>query len=134
VLGGAPRGALTPQQRFGNALACLLMRIFFGARHTDLGPFRAIRADALLHLRLCDLDYGWTVELQLKAAVASMRVLEVPVSCRPRAGGTSKVSGTLLGSLRAGAKILGWILGWRLALWFTSRRIPRFPRCARSGC
>jgi len=134
VLGGAGRGALTPQQRFGNALACGLMRLFFGARHTDLGPFRAIRADALAHLDLCDRDYGWTVELQLKSAVAGLRVLEIPVRARARTGGQSKISGTLLGSLRAGAKILGWVLGWRVALWFTSRRIPRFPRSAHSGC
>lgn len=134
VLGGNAHSALTPQQRFGNALACALMRLLFGARHTDLGPFRAIRADALAHLDLRDRDYGWTVELQLKAAVAGLRVLEVPVHARPRAGGRSKISGTLRGSLRAGAKILGWVIGWRLALWFTSRRIPRFPRSARSGC
>jgi glycosyltransferase involved in cell wall biosynthesis len=134
VLGGAPRGTLTPQQRLGNALACWLMRLCFGARYTDLGPFRAIRADALEHLALCDLDYGWTVELQLKAAVARMRVREIAVSCRPRSAGQSKISGSLVGSLRAGAKILGWVLGWRAALWFTSRRIPRFPGSARSGC
>jgi glycosyltransferase involved in cell wall biosynthesis len=134
VLGGAPREALSPQQRFGNALACVLMRLLFRARYTDLGPFRAIRADALAHLELVDLDYGWTVELQLKAAVAQLRVLEIPVTCRARSAGRSKISGTLLGSLGAGWKILGWILGWRLALWFTSRRIPRFPRSARSGC
>jgi glycosyltransferase involved in cell wall biosynthesis len=134
VLGGAPREALSPQQRFGNALACALMRLLFRARYTDLGPFRAIRADALEHLALSDLDYGWTVELQLKAAVAGLRVLEVPVAYRARSAGRSKISGTLLGSLGAGWKILGWILGWRLALWFTSRRIPRFPRSARSGC
>jgi glycosyltransferase involved in cell wall biosynthesis len=134
VLGGAERGSLAPQQRAGNALACFLMRVLFGARHTDLGPFRAIRADALLHLALRDLDYGWTVELQLKAAVAQLRVLEVPVSYRARAGGESKISGSLLGGLRAGIKILGWVLGWRVALWFTSRRIPRFPRSSRSGC
>jgi len=134
VLGGVPRGALTPQQRFGNALACGLMRLLFGARYTDLGPFRAIRADALEHLALGDLDYGWTIELQLKAAAARMRVREVPVGYRPRSGGESKISGTLLGSLRAGAKILGWVLGWRVALWFTSRRIPRFPGSARNGC
>jgi glycosyltransferase involved in cell wall biosynthesis len=134
VLGGAPRGALSPQQRFGNRLACALMRILFRARYTDLGPFRAIRADALEHLELGDLDYGWTVELQLKAAVAGLRVLEVPVSYRARSAGRSKISGSFAGSLRAGWKILGWILGWRAALWFTSRRIPRFPRSARSGC
>ncbi len=134
VLGGAPRAALTPQQRFGNALACVLMRLLFGARHTDLGPFRAIRADALAHLALRDRDYGWTVELQLKSAVAGLRVLEIPVRCRARTGGRSKISGTLFGSLRAGVKILGWVLGWRVALWFTSRRIPSFPRSAHSGC
>jgi len=134
VLGGQPRGALTPQQRFGNALACGLMRLLFGVRYTDLGPFRALRADALEHLARGDHDYGWTVELQLKAAAARMRVLEVPVGYRARSGGESKISGTLVGSLRAGAKILGWVIGWRIALWFTSRRIPRFPRSARSGC
>lgn len=134
VLGGGARAAgLTPQQRFGNALACSLMRVLFGARHTDLGPFRAIRADALLHLELSDLDYGWTVELQLKSAVAGLRVRELAVSSRARQGGRSKISGTLAGSLRAGAKILAWLVGWRLALWFTSRRIPRFPRSARSA-
>ncbi len=134
VLGRSGPGALTPQQRFGNALACFLMRLLFGARHTDLGPFRAIRADALEHLQMRDVDYGWTIELQLKAAVAGLRVREVPARYRARAGGTSKISGSLWGSARAGVKILGWVLGWRCALWFTSRRIPRFPRSARTGC
>jgi len=122
------RAALTPQQRFGNALACLLMRLLFGARHTDLGPFRAIRVDALRHLAMRDRDYGWTVEMQIKARVARLRVVEVPVRYRARAAGTSKVSGTLMGSLRAGWKILGWIFGWRLRLFTASARIPTFPR------
>ncbi len=122
------RAALTPQQRLGNGLACVLLRWLFGARHTDLGPFRAIRVDALRHLAMGDRDYGWTVEMQLKARVARLRVLEVPVRYRLRAGGRSKVSGTLVGTLRAGWKILGWILGWRLKLLTGRRRIPRFPR------
>jgi hypothetical protein len=72
-----------------------------------------------------DLDYGWTVEMQLKAAVAGLRVLEVPVRYRPRIG-TSKITGTLAGSFGAGRKILAWIVGWRLALLFSVRTIPRF--------
>jgi glycosyltransferase involved in cell wall biosynthesis len=124
----AARAALTPQQRFGNALACGLLRLLFGARHTDLGPFRAIRVDALRHLALRDRDYGWTVEMQLKARVAHLAVVEVPVRYRLRVAGRSKVSGTVLGSLCAGWKIVGWIVGWRLALLSAGRRIPRFPR------
>lgn len=133
---GAGSGVLPPHSRFGNALACVLMRLCFGARHTDLGPFRAIRVDALRHLRLRDEDYGWTVEMQLKARVARLRVVEVPVRYRERIG-TSKITGTLRGSIGAGIKILRWILGWRLALVRPSRRIPTFPRSgnnARRGC
>lgn len=129
----ASRAALTAQQRFGNALACALLRLLFGAHHTDLGPFRAIRVDALRHLAMRDRDYGWTVEMQLKARVARLRVVEVPVRYRLRAGGESKVSGTLVGSFRAGWKILGWILGWRLRLLTGSARIPTFPRSSTSG-
>jgi len=119
------RAALLPQARFGNRLACFLIRVLFGARYTDLGPFRAIRADALRHLRMADRDFGWTVEMQLKAAVAGLRVCEVPVRYRPRIG-TSKITGTWAGTLGASRKILTWIIGWRLALLFTARRIPRF--------
>ncbi|MCY2961397.1 MAG: glycosyltransferase family 2 protein [Planctomycetota bacterium] len=129
----ASRAALTPQQRFGNALACFLLRVLFGARHTDLGPFRAIRVDALRHLAMRDRDYGWTVEMQLKARVARLEVVEVPVRYRARVAGESKVSGTWVGSVRAGWKILGWILGWRLRLLTGGARIPRFPRPSTSG-
>lgn len=127
------RAVLTPQQRFGNALACLLLRLLFGARHTDLGPFRAIRVDALRHLAMRDRDYGWTVEMQLKARVAGLRVVEVPVRYRARIAGRSKVSGSLVGSVRAGWKILGWILGWRLQFLTGRARIPRFLRPSTSG-
>jgi glycosyltransferase involved in cell wall biosynthesis len=125
MIDAASRAVLLPQARFGNLLACCLMRVLFGARHTDLGPFRAIRVDALKHLRMGDRDYGWTVEMQLKAAVARLRVREVPVRYRARIG-ESKITGTLAGSLGAARKILTWIVGWRIALLFSSRRIPRF--------
>lgn len=110
ILGEREPGALTPPQRFGNALACALLRWGYGTRCTDLGPFRAIRWHALQRLRMCDPDYGWTVEMQIKAARLGLRSVEVPVSYRRRAGGESKVSGTVRGALGAGSKIL-WLLG-----------------------
>ncbi len=126
VLGGARMDALLPQAWFGNRLACALMRLLFGARYTDLGPFRAIRVGALEHLRMQDDGFGWTVEMQLKAKVAGLRVVEVPVRYRARVG-ESKITGTVAGTVRAGAKILGWIVGWRLLLWISPRRrIPRY--------
>lgn len=108
VTGNAKRGALTPQQRFGNWLACLLMRGLWGARYTDLGPFRVIRRDALSRLEMTDRGYGWTVEMQIKSAKAGLTYFEVPVSYRPRIR-TSKISGTLRGSILAGITILRWI-------------------------
>lgn len=116
VLGGATMGALLPQAWFGNRLACFLMWALFGARHTDLGPFRAIRADALAGLDMGDETFGWTIELQLKAHRAGLAVTEVPVRYRARIG-TSKITGTLTGTLGAARKILGWIFGYRLATW-----------------
>ena len=103
---GAEPGALTPVQVFGNALATLLLRALFGARWTDLGPFRAIRWAALERLGMRDRDYGWTVEMQARAARAGLRGVEVPVRYRRRRAGRSKVAGTLRGALGAGAKIL----------------------------
>jgi len=131
ILGGASLGALLPQAWFGNKLACALMRIFFGARHTDLGPFRGIRVGALQHLEMGDEDYGWTVEMQLKARVARLRTVEIPVRYRARIG-ESKVTGTWRGTLGAAYKILGWIFGWRLRLWLNPRCIPRYLRSPRS--
>jgi glycosyltransferase involved in cell wall biosynthesis len=114
VRGPHEPGALTPQARFGNWLTCVLIRILFGERMTDLGPFRAIRLDALERLAMADPDYGWTVEMQVKALQRGLRVLEVPVSYRRRAGGRSKVSGTIRGVVGAGVKILGTVawLAW----------------------
>jgi glycosyltransferase involved in cell wall biosynthesis len=99
-------GALTPQARFGNWLACRLIRWFWGVHYTDLGPFRAIRRDALTKLDMRDRNYGWTVEMQIKAAQRGIRELEVPVSYRKRGGGKSKVSGNIRGIIGAGFKIL----------------------------
>ncbi len=132
VLGGATIDALLPQAWFGNRLACGLMRLFFGARHTDLGPFRAIRVDALKHLGMRDRDYGWTIEMQLKARAARLTVEEVPVRYRPRIG-KSKITGTVRGTLSAGFKIIGWILAWRVRLWLSPAGIPRFQRPAPVG-
>ncbi len=106
VLGNCEKGALTPQQRFGNWLATRLLRWFYGLRNTDLGPFRAIRYAALLALEMEDQNYGWTIEMQIKAARQKLRVKEVPVDYRRRFAGQSKVSGTLKGSFLAGYKII----------------------------
>jgi glycosyltransferase involved in cell wall biosynthesis len=101
-------GSMTPQQVFGNALATSLMKVLFGAKFTDLGPFRAIRFEALEALGMEDKTYGWTVEMQLKALKKKLAYTEVPVRYRKRIG-VSKVSGTVKGSIFAGIKILGWI-------------------------
>ncbi len=106
VLGVRERGALTPQARFGNALATFLIKLFFGVRFTDLGPFRAVSWEALERIRMEDPGYGWTVEMQVKAAKLGLRCIEVPVSYRRRPEGRSKVSGTVRGVMGAGAKIL----------------------------
>ena len=102
-------GALLPQARFGNALACFLIRRIFGYRFTDLGPFRAIRWDALTALRMEDRTFGWTVEMQVKAVRQGLAIVEVPVSYRRRVG-VSKITGTVGGTVKAGAKIL-WTIG-----------------------
>ncbi|KPK17086.1 MAG: glycosyl hydrolase [Myxococcales bacterium SG8_38] len=107
--GRRERGALSPQQQVGNAIACHALRVLYGVRYTDLGPFRAIRWDTLQTLDMRDRNFGWTVEMQIKAAQRGVRAIEVPVSYRPRIG-VSKVSGTLRGSVSAGVKIL-WLLG-----------------------
>lgn len=109
ALGRREPGSLSPQQRVGNAIACHALRILYGARYTDLGPFRAIRWDTLQSLNMRDRNFGWTVEMQIKAARLDVRAMEVPVSYRARVG-VSKVSGTLRGSVGAGVKIL-WLLG-----------------------
>ena len=107
------RDAVTPQQIFGNWLACSLMKLFFKANYTDLGPFRAIKYDKLLNLNMTDKTYGWTVEMQLKALKQKLSYTEVPVHYKKRIG-VSKVSGTIKGSIFAGIKILTWIFKYSL--------------------
>jgi len=105
ALGKREKGAMLPQQLFGNWLATTLLRLLYGARFTDLGPFRAIRTNKLIQLQMQDQTYGWTVEMQLKAAKLGLRSVEVPVSYRKRIG-FSKISGTVKGTLLAGYKII----------------------------
>lgn len=102
------KGSMTFPQIFGNWLATSLMRLFFGAKFTDLGPFRAMKYKSLLLLEMEDKTYGWTVEMQLKVLKKKMTYTEVPVKYRNRIG-VSKVSGTIKGAIFAGIKILGWI-------------------------
>lgn len=105
MLSAASRAVLLPQARFGNWLSARLLSRLWGARVTDLGPFRAIRRSALTVLAMDDRDFGWTVQMQARAFARGLRVVEVPVSYRTRIG-YSKISGTVSGTLRAGAKIL----------------------------
>lgn len=107
------KGAMTFPQRFGNWLATSLMKLFFGATFTDLGPFRAIKYNKLLALNMEDKTYGWTVEMQLKVLRRKYTYLEVPVRYRNRIG-VSKVSGTVKGAIFAGIKILTWIFKYSL--------------------
>ena len=109
ILGERERGALLPQARAGNLVACTLIRLLYRHRYTDLGPFRAIRWPALERLGMADPDFGWTAEMQVKALRRGLRVTEVPVSYRRRVG-VSKITGTLRGTLLAGHKILWTVL------------------------
>ena len=102
------KGAMQPQQIFGNWLATFLMRLFFKSKFTDLGPFRAIKFDTLMRLQMEDTTYGWTVEMQLKILKQQFTYEEIDVKYRNRIG-VSKVSGTVKGSIFAGIKILTWI-------------------------
>jgi glycosyltransferase involved in cell wall biosynthesis len=105
TLGRAESGAVAPQARWGNALATALIRWLYGHRYTDLGPFRAIRATSLRSLDMQDRNYGWNMEMQVKAIERGLRILEVGVSYKKRVG-VSKISGTVRGTLAAGFKIL----------------------------
>lgn len=105
ALGAMEPGAMPPQARFGNRLSTWLIRLIWGYRFTDLGPFRAIRTEALRRIGMEDTNFGWTVEMQIKAARFGLRTTEVPVSYRRRVG-VSKISGTLSGTVKAGWKIL----------------------------
>lgn len=114
VLGRAEPGALTPVQRFGNWLTTRLIRWAWGVSFTDLGPLRIVSRDALRRMEMSDPDFGWTVEMQVKAARLGLRVTEIPVAYRRRKYGQSKIAGTVTGSARAGFKILWTVYrAWR---------------------
>ena len=114
LLGIREAGAMPLQSVWGNRFACFLMRRFWGGCYTDLGPFRVIRYDSLRSLQMRDRNFGWTIEMQIKALVAGLRIREIPVPYRCRIG-RSKISGTLMGTLRAGAKILLTIAKFKLS-------------------
>lgn len=115
VIGSRTRGEREPgsmnfQQVFAGRLAGVLLSILYGVRYTDMCPFRAIRRDALEQLSMKEETYGWNLEMQMKAARAGLRILEVPVNHRCRTGGVSKVSGTMRGTFVAGARIIATLL------------------------
>ena len=105
ILGERESGAMVPQAFWGNKLAVTLIRAIWGHRYTDLGPFRVIRKDALDRLGMAVRDYGWTIEMQIRAIEEGLRLLERPVRYRRRIG-QSKITGTIGGTVRAGSKIL----------------------------
>ena len=107
------RAALLPQARYGNLLAVFLIRLFFHYHFTDLGPFRAIRYESLKEIRMVDTNFGWTVEMQIKAVKHGLRIEEIPVHYRKRIG-VSKITGTLSGTFRAGTKIIYTIFKYLL--------------------
>jgi glycosyltransferase involved in cell wall biosynthesis len=117
VLAAQTQEAVLPHQRFGNWLAVKLLRIGHGLKVTDLGPFRAILRDRLFQLQMSEMTYGWPIEMMIKAQRLQCRIAEVPVSCRPRMGGHSKVSGTIKGSILAGYHIIRVILKHSARRW-----------------
>jgi len=112
ALGHRDAGSMMPQQIFGNWLATRMLKLFYGVKYTDLGPFRAVRWEALQAMGMRDRTFGWTVEMQLKAAKQGLRITEVPVDYRKRIG-FSKISGTVKGSVLAGWKIITTIIKYR---------------------
>jgi glycosyltransferase involved in cell wall biosynthesis len=105
LLGHRETGSLTPQQIIAGRICAVLMRLTYGIRYTDMSPFRAIRVDELRSLRMSEQTYGWNLEMQMRAAAAGLRILEIPVDHRCRRGGVSKVSGNLIAGLQAAWKI-----------------------------
>jgi len=126
LLGRREKNSMTPAQVFGSKLASLMIRLIYGVRYTDMGPFRAIKRSALRSLEMSEETYGWSIEMQTKAASRGLRVTEIAVTWRNRAAGASKVAGTVSGSVRAGARIL-WTI---LKVWRQEHRARSAPRPA----
>jgi len=125
----ADAGALDPHQRFGNWLAVTLLRVIAGRAYRDLGPMRVVRWRSLETLAMVDRTWGWTVEMQYKAARFGLRIAEVDVPYRKRHAGTSKISGSLIGSFRAGTKIITTLAH----LWWTTPKAQPTPEAIREG-
>ncbi|MEO8129875.1 MAG: glycosyltransferase family 2 protein [Bryobacteraceae bacterium] len=121
TLGNAEPGAILPHQAFGNWLATALIRLFYGYRYTDLGPFRAIRRTSLEAMNMQERNYGWTIEMQVRAVEQGLRIQEVPVTYRVRLAGVNKVSGNLRASVAAGIKIISTVC----RLWLTRHSASR---------
>lgn len=124
MIGKREPGAMPLQALLGNRLACGLMRLIWGAKYTDLGPFRVIRYDKLIQLGMQDLNFGWTIEMQIKAKLASLHTIEIPAAYRRRVG-VSKISGTVSGTTRAGYKILYTIAKYAIQARRNSGLVPR---------
>ena len=122
TLGNAEPGAILPHQAFGNWLATALIRLFYRHRYTDLGPFRAIRRSSLEDMNMRERNYGWTIEMQVRAVEQRLRILEVPVTYRVRLAGVNKVSGNLRASVAAGVKIISTVFRLWLSRGSASRR------------
>jgi hypothetical protein len=125
VLGKREPGSMTPQQLLAGQLAGALLRLTYGVRFTDMSPFRAIRIDRLRALGMRERTYGWNLEMQMRAAAARYRILEIPVDHRCRRGGVSKVSGDLVAGIKAAWKIVSTYL--RLALTLRNAPAPQLP-------
>ena len=123
LLGRREKNSMTAAQLLGSRLASLMIRLIYGVRYTDMGPFRAIKRSALKSLEMSEETYGWSIEMQTKAASRGLRVTEIPVTWRNRAAGASKVAGTVSGSVRAGARIV-WTI---LKVWRQERRSRSAP-------
>ena len=123
LLGQREKNSMTAAQIIGSKLASLMIRMIYGVRYTDMGPFRAIKRSALKSLEMSEETYGWSIEMQTKAASRGLRVTEIPVTWRNRAAGASKVAGTVSGSVRAGARIV-WTI---LKVWRQERRSRSAP-------
>lgn len=122
MLGNKENGAIAPQAYWGNKLSVFLIRALFGYRFTDMGPFRAIRYESLKKLNMQDKDFGWNAEMQIKAIKNGLKIKEVPVDYRKRIG-TSKISGSISGTIKAGTKIIFTIFKYAVKNNFQARRV-----------
>ena len=113
IRGVREKGSMLPSQVFAGKLISALVRVFYGFRYTDMGPFRAIKRECLERMRMTEMTYGWNLEMQIKAVQDGLRIVEIPVNYRKRIGGTSKVAGNLGASVKAAVRIFGVLMRTR---------------------